>query len=110
MRVISSSNFPFTLASRRRRGTRVGTFRGTWNDPTFIFPRTSAWVQPKRASASASYFWTVPCMSQTITEVSEANGFPAIDGPRLRPHRRPKGPRAAHEPHLLPIAYHRVDA
>src|SRR3989449_3230569 len=108
--VTSSSNFPFTLASFRRRGTRVGTFRGTWKDPTFILPRTSWRVQPKRASASASYFWTVPCMSQTITEVSVVKGFPAIARfSRLRLPRRCKGPRTAHEPDLLAVPEHRAD-
>src|SRR5437867_1308221 len=112
IRVTSSSNFPFTEASFRRRGTRVGTFRGTWKDPTFIFPRTSSRVQPSRRSAAASYFSTVPCMSQTITEVSSVNAFdPAAigDSSRLRPLLRPERAGAAHEADLLPVPEHRAD-
>src|SRR5439155_19000910 len=106
----SSSNFPSTLACLRRRGTRVGTFRGRWNEPTFIFPRTSSRVQPKRASGSASYFETVPCISHTITEVSDVNGFPAIAGiSSLRLGGRSEGLRAAHKADLLPVPEHRAD-
>src|SRR2546430_9833837 len=59
MSVSSSSNFPFSIASRRSRGTRVGTFFGTWNHATLILPITSWAVQPNRASASAEYCCTV---------------------------------------------------
>src|SRR5881628_2269662 len=73
MRVTSSSNFPCSTAVFNRRGTSVGTFSGTWNAATLIFPITSSGAQPKRSAASAAYCVTVPCMSHVITEVSVVN-------------------------------------
>src|SRR3989442_8331036 len=76
IRVTSSSNFPFTEASFKRRGTRVGTFRGTWKLPTFIFPRTSWRGPPERASPAPPYLLEGPLLSPTITGGSPGEGLP----------------------------------
>src|SRR2546425_782871 len=77
-RVTSSSNFPFSTASFRRRGTRVGTFSGRWNVATLNFPMTSAGDHPKSSPASAAYSCTIPCMSHVMTDVCALNGFWAM--------------------------------
>src|SRR3989449_10672793 len=77
-RVTSSSNFPFSTASFRRRGTRVGTFSGRWNVATLNFPMTSVGDHPNSSPASAAYSWTIPCMSHVMTDVCALNGFWAM--------------------------------
>ena len=69
----SSSNLPFSTASRRRRGTRVGTFFGRWNAATDIRPITRSRGQPNSSSASAAYCWTVPVMSHVMTDTFPSN-------------------------------------
>src|SRR5713226_4854007 len=77
-RVTSSSNLPFSTASRRRRGTRTGTFSGTWNEATLIRPMTSSGLHPNRSAASAAYCWTIPSILHVITDVSAVNAVPVF--------------------------------
>src|SRR3989475_7748227 len=112
MRVTSSSNFPFSTASLRRRGTSVGTFLGTWNIATDILPMTSSCVHPNRSAASAAYSWTMPCVSHVMTEVLDSKGCAAIESASERVSgtpRRFQGMRHPHEADLLPVPIHRAD-
>src|SRR5947209_2920995 len=110
MRVTSSSNFPCSTASRRRRGTSVGTFFGTWNIATDILPMTSSCVHPNRSAASAAYSCTMPCVSQEMTEVLDSKGCPAIANcapePVSRSAWRLQGMRHPHVADLLPASKH----
>src|SRR3990172_646933 len=112
MSVTSSSNFPLTTASRRSRGTSVGTFFGRWNIATLIFPITSSRDQPKSSAASAAYCWTIPFMSHVITDVSAVNGLsPSViaDPSRLRFRRRGEGTGLPHVADLRSVLEHRAD-
>src|SRR5437867_7587943 len=113
MRTTSSSNLPFSTASRRRRGTSVGTFFGTWNIATDILPMTSSCDHPNRSAGSAAYSCTMPCVSQVMTEVLDSKGCPAIANcapePVSRSAWRLQGMRHPHVADLLPASKHRTN-